>query len=201
MFITFEGAEGGGKTTQAKLLKEYLEANGKKVVLTREPGGTELAEKLRSILLNDKEIKDSVTELLIVTAGRRDHLENFIKPHLKEGFIVICDRFIDSSFAYQGFGKGLDFTTIQTIHQIALGDFKPDITILIDIESEMAIERIKKGRAGNNHYDYKGLEFHKKIRNGFLKLAESNQDRFYVINGNEDIDVIHKKVLSYIVIK
>ena len=195
-FITFEGGEGVGKTTQIKLLKEHLEAHNHKVVVTREPGGTELAENIRDLVLNHSEITDPLTEFLLITAGRYDHVKNFIKPHLENNYFVLCDRFYDSSFVYQGVAKGLDTSVIKKIQKLVLQDFTPDLTFVLDIDPTIAQERLSS-RSNNSHYDNKEIEFHTNIRNSFLKLA---QDNLYmkVINANLATNEVFKDIITHI---
>jgi dTMP kinase len=181
-FITFEGMEGSGKSTQVNLLKEYLLSKGVEVITTREPGGTALAEQIRHLLLNDCGITDVMTEFLLLSAARRDHVENLIKPSLAQGKWVICDRFYDSSLVYQGMVKNLDQQVIEKITELTLGKFKPDITFLLDIEPQTALARLDKRRAASNHYDTKGIEFHAAIRQGFLSLSKQEPHRIKVIN-------------------
>jgi len=195
-FITFEGCEGSGKSTQAKLLESYFSKHNIFSLLTREPGGTALAEKLRSVLLSGDKITDPLTEFLILSAARRDHVENKIKPALKNNINVICDRFIDSSLAYQGYGKGLSLKKMEDIFDITIDDFTPDITFLIDIDPARALERIFKNRANEqNHYDKMDLAFHSKIRYGFLELANRNQSRIHVLDGSKEPEIIHEEIL------
>lgn len=199
-FITFEGCEGSGKSTQVKLLKEYLEKLGQKVLLTREPGGTELAEEIRKVILSGKKIDDPLTEFLLISAARRDHVMNKIKPALAEGSFVICDRFFDSSLAYQGFAKGLDTDLMSAIVNLTIANFQPDITFLIDIEPEIALERIQKFRSDdNNHYDQMGVDFHNKIRNGFLEVAKQNPKRVVVINGSKSQEEVSSSIKNYFI--
>jgi dTMP kinase len=196
-FITFEGCEGSGKSTQAKLLKHNLELLGHKVILTREPGGTPLAEKLREILLSGEKIDDTLTEFLLITTARRDHIMQKIKPHLDEGYIVICDRFYHSSLVYQGIAGGLNIESMTKIINLTIDAIKPDITFLIDIDPELAIKRIKEHRKeALNHYDKMGLEFHKKIRDGFLAIAEMEKTNFVTVNGNNTQKKIGEEILS-----
>lgn len=195
MFITFEGIEGSGKTTQAKALAKYLKLNGTNIVLTREPGGTSLAEKIRQLILDGQGINDPLTELMLLTAARRDHVENLIKPALFKGSIVICDRFIDSTIAYQGYGKGLDIDKIVKIHEIALGAFKPDLTFLIDVDPKIALSRIKAGRE-TNHYDNREIDFHTTIRNAFLDCAQNDPKRFCIIDGNNTHDETSSTIIK-----
>jgi dTMP kinase len=195
-FITFEGCEGSGKSTQAKLLKEHLERLGHKVILTREPGGTELAEEIRKVILSGNKIEDTLTEFLLISAARRDHVLNKIKPALADGSFVICDRFFDSSLAYQGFARGLDLELMQSIKTLTIDGFQPDITFLIDIEPSLALERIQKFRSDNNHYDAMGINFHNSVRNGFLELAEQNPNRICVIDGNKSQEEVFETIIN-----
>ena len=195
MFITFEGIEGSGKSTQSKKLYEFLCSKNLQVILTREPGGTLAGEKIRAILL-DEEIEklDAKTELLLNFAARLEHVEKLIKPALRDGKIVICDRFFDSSFAYQGSAFGLDFAEIEQIKNFAIGDFAPDITFLIDAKVETTFERIKN-RSDNNRYEKLGFDFHQKVRDGFLQLAQKNS-RIKIINGENSADKIFQLILK-----
>lgn len=195
MFISFEGGEGSGKSTQAKLLAEFLQAQGKEVVLTREPGGTETAEAIRSVLLSGKHINDPLTEMLLLSAARRDHVENLIKPALALGKVVISDRFFDSSIIYQSYVKGLDITVLHELIKISIGNFIPDMTFLIDIDVEIGLARIANTRGSQvNHYDNQALEFHQKIRSGFIDLAHQNPQRIMIIDGGQDIEEVSKSV-------
>lgn len=193
MFISFEGGDGSGKSTQAKLLKAHFESIGKQVILTREPGGTDLAEKLRSIVLSDKGIMDPIIELLVISAARRDHVENLIKPALTEGKIVISDRFFDSSFVYQGYLKGLALSKIEEITKAAIGDFAPQITFLLDLNSKVAIKRVGL-RKNINFYDAQSIEGFDKIRNGFLELATRYNERIKIIDAAVDEEIIAQQI-------
>jgi dTMP kinase len=196
MFITFEGGEGSGKSTQAKLIAEHLIKSGKKVVLTREPGGTELAEKIRNLLLGSSEINDPMTELLLLTAARKNHIQNLIMPALNDGKIVISDRFLDSTLVYQGYVKKLEIQKIMTISKAAFDEFMPDITFLIDIDPQVGKDRIAKNRNETNHYDKKNLEFHESIRKAYLEIANLNSKRIKVIDGSLTLEQVTKNILS-----
>ena len=184
--ITFEGIEGSGKSTQSKKLYEFLLAAKLNAILTREPGGTKASEKIREILIDD-EIKklEAKTELFLNFAARLEHVEKLIKPALAENKIVISDRFFDSTFAYQGSAFGLDSKLIDEVKKMTIGDFAPDITFLIDVPVEHAFARIQN-RESNNRYEKLGLDFHQKVRNGFLKLASENQ-RIVLIDGTKSL--------------
>jgi len=176
VFIVFEGIEGAGKTTQAKNLYEYLNSIGKKSILTREPGGTKTGKKIREILLSDTdEMFPPKAELFLYEADRNFHIHNVIKPNLEKGINVICDRYIYSSLAYQGYARGLDINLIKTLNDIATDGVYPDIVFLIDIPVEVSLQRLgnKKDRI-----EKEGIDFHKRLRNGFLKIAEENKELF-----------------------
>ena len=200
MFITFEGLDGSGKSTQCKKLVSALESKGHRVVLTREPGGTALAEKIRNLLLENDGVSDPLTEYLLFTAARVDHINKVIKPALEGGKIVICDRFYDSSVIYQGVLKGLDLAVMESVYNTAIGDFKPDLTIFIDITPELAIERSSKRVGTENHYDNIRLEKLAKMREGYLNLCQRAKDVLVRIDGdgaeNEVFDRIYAIVLK-----
>ncbi len=195
-FITFEGIEGAGKSTQAKLLAEYLEKENKKVKLTREPGGTELGKEIRKILLTPTEEKfPPVAELFLYEADRNIHIHNVIKPFKEKGYYVISDRFIDSTLAYQGYARGLDIDLIKELNSIAIENILPDITFLIDIPVEEGLSRIKKIR-NMDRIEQENIDFHKRLREGFLKIAEDNPERVVVINGTQKPDQIFKQIIT-----
>ncbi len=196
IFITFEGIEGAGKSTQAKKLYEYLKEKNHPVVLTREPGGTNTGKKIRQILLTPtEEIFPPYAELFLYEADRSFHVENVIKPHLQKDHIVICDRFIDSTLAYQGFARGLDKNIIKQLNDIASEGIKPDITFLIDVPVEEGLKRIKEKR-GFDRIEQETIEFHKKLREGFLKIAQEEKNRIVVINGVGDSEEIFNRILK-----
>lgn len=194
MFITLEGGEGCGKSTQAKLLKKYLEGKGKKVALTREPGGTIFAEKLREVLLSGEGVFDPLTEFLILSAARRDHVINFIKPNLKDGGVVISDRFVDSSFVYQGYLKGLSIDVIECITKLSIDDFMPDITLFLNLDPKVSLKRVEENRQVQNYYDKKDIEFHIKINDSFLDLANKYSDRIKVIDASGSQEEVFNRI-------
>ena len=195
MFITFEGIEGCGKTTQAKLLYQWLIDRGKETILTREPGGTPSAEELREFILREREEDfPPFSELCLYIAARGFHVENLIRPALKEGSFVICDRFSDSTLAYQGFGRGLDVDLIEKMNEEATGGLKPNLTFLIDLPVEVAFERLKGKK--KDRLEMESLEFHRKVREGFLKIAEKEKDRVVVIDGRKSVDEIFNEVVK-----
>jgi dTMP kinase len=197
MFISFEGIEGCGKSTQAKKLHEFFLSEKKDAILTREPGGTPAGEKIRSILI-DEAIKklEAKTEIFLNFASRLEHVEKLIKPALEAKKIVISDRFFDSTYAYQGDAFGVDKKLIDEVRKITISDFEPDITFLIDVPLEVAFKRIE-GRKDNNRYEKLGMAFHKKVRDGFLNLAKKNP-RIKVIDGTKNPQEIFTEILSLI---
>ena len=186
-FITFEGCDFSGKSTQIKLLKQYFEINKKKVFLTREPGGTKFAEKVRSLLLSDKEILDPIIEYLLLSAARRDHVNHLIKKKMGQGCYVLSDRFYDSSLCYQGCYKNLDNAVLEVIRYITIDIFQPDLTFLIDISENEILKRASKKREGGNFYDIKSQKFYRIIRQGYLAIANNNPKRVVIIDGNQNI--------------
>lgn len=199
MFISFEGIDFSGKSTQIDLLKNYLTGKGNKVEIIREPGGTEISEKVRTVLL-DKENSNMYweTEFLLFSASRAQLVREKIRPYLKDRIYVISDRFHDSSTAYQGFGRGIPIQVILNIHKLAIGDTIPDITFFIDIPVEVAQQRSRKKISKNlDRIERSEDEFYEKVRNGYLQLADTEK-RFRIINGMEDINVIHRKIINEI---
>ena len=192
MFITIEGPEGSGKSSVTKKVSERLEKEGYKVVLTREPGGTPIAEQIREVILNKENTKmDKVTEALLYAAARRQHLVEKVWPLTKEGAIVISDRFLDSSLAYQGGARNLGIDYILALNQYATEGYMPDLTLLFDIEPELGLARIaaNKGREVNR-LDLEKIEFHKEVRKTFLGLADRFKDRFVVLDASKTFDEV-----------
>jgi dTMP kinase len=199
MFITFEGIDFCGKSTQVELLKNYLIKKKKLVEIIREPGGTEISEKVREVLLDKKHYHMFIeTEIFLFSASRAQLVREKIRPYLKQGIYVISDRFHDSTTAYQGFGRGIDIATVNHINNLAIGKTIPDLTFIIDIPVKVADER--KRKMDNNDLDRIEISdsgFYEKVRKGYLNLAESNK-RFKVIDGTKSIEKIHKKIISEI---
>ena len=195
MCITFEGIEGCGKSTQAKLLCQWLIDRGKEVVLTREPGGTPAAEELREFILKEREEAfPPFSELALYIAARGFHVENLIKPSLKEGAVVICDRFSDSTLAYQGYGRGLDIELIKRMDREATGGLRPDITFLLDLPVEKAFERIKAKK--KDRLELEDLNFHRRVREGFLEIAKEEKERVVLIDGDRPIEEVFSQILK-----
>ncbi|MCL6494150.1 MAG: dTMP kinase [Ignavibacterium sp.] len=199
MFITFEGIDFCGKSTQVELLKNYFERKGKSVQVIREPGGTEISEKIRDILLDKKNNKMFMeTELLLFSASRAQLVREKINPFIKQGEIVISDRFHDSSTAYQGYGRGLPIDSVLNVHKLAIAERIPDITFIIDIPVEVAVKRkSEKTHQELDRIEVSSNDFFEKVRNGYLTLAK-NEKRFRVIDGTQSIENIHKLIINYI---
>ena len=195
MFITFEGADGCGKTTQIKLIDKYLRSKGYKTLLTREPGSKGLGEKIREILLNYEGEVSSRCESFLFLADRAQHVDCIIKPALQEGTIVLCDRHTDSTVAYQGYGRGLDIEEIKKLNALATGGLKPDLTIVFDVDIETSQARVGKNK---DRMESAGVEFFKRVRAGFLEIAKKEPGRVKVINSSDTIENIHKKVVELI---
>ena len=195
LFITFEGADGCGKTTQIELLNKYLQEKGFKTLVTREPGAKGLGEKLREILLNyDGEVSPTCESFLFL-ADRAQHVDCIIKPALKNGIIVLCDRHTDSTVAYQGYGRKLDIEQIKKLNNIAVGGLKPDLTIVFDIDIETSMQRVGSTK---DRMESAGIEFFKRVREGFLTIAENEPERVKVINSADTIENIHKQVIKLV---
>ena len=195
LFITFEGADGCGKTTQIELLNKYLQEKGIKTLLTREPGAKGLGVKLREILLNYEGEVSPKAESFLFLADRAQHIDCIIKPAVKQGTIVLCDRHTDSTVAYQGYGRGLDLEQIHFLNNIATGGMKPDLTIVFDIDIETSMSRV-----GNNkdRMESAGIDFFNRVRAGYLEIAKNEPKRVKVINASDTIDNIHKRVLELV---
>ena len=195
LFITFEGADGCGKTTQIELLNEYMIKKGYKTLLTREPGAKGLGVKLREILLNyDGEVSPNCESFLFL-ADRAQHIDCIIKPAMKEGKIILCDRHTDSTVAYQGYGRGLDLGRINMLNEIATSGLKPDLTIVFDIDVETSMQRVGKEK---DRMESAGVEFFNKVRQGYLEIAKNEPQRVKVISSSDTIENIHKKVVELI---
>lgn len=195
IFITFEGADGCGKTTQIELIKKYLDENNIENVLTREPGGSDLGLELRKILLHYDKPVSNIAELFLYLADRAQHTEYTIKPLLDEKKVVLCDRYIDSTVAYQGYARKGDINKIIKLNDLVTNSLKPDLTIVFDIDSNIAQSRLKGEK---DRLEKEGLEFHKALRQGYLELAKNNPERIKVINADDVIENIHKKCIELI---
>lgn len=196
-FITFEGGEGVGKSTQIDRLAERLRAAGREVVVTREPGGTELGRAIRSLLLDPSGHVTARAEALLYAADRAHHVETVIQPALAAGKVVICDRYADSTFAYQGAGRSLDAERVRQIMGFAVGGRWPDLTILLDADPRIALARAR-GEGSGDRIEAEGLAFHDAVRRGFLALAAAEPQRFAVIDASASLDEIESRVAAVV---
>ncbi len=194
MLITFEGIEGSGKTTQADLLYTYLQKKGCNVIKTREPGGTGLGEALRDVLLRKEMRVSSLAELLVFMAVRAQHMEEVISPAMAEGKIVLCDRFVDATYAYQGYGRSIDLGIIETFNRLVTKGVRPNLTILLDCDVDLAFKRKAAANQHMDRFERESLSFHRKIREAYLKLAEEDTKRFFVIEPGVDIESAHSTI-------
>ena len=198
-FITFEGGEGCGKSTQIRILAERLRAAGKDVLLTREPGGTELAEKIRALVREESADPPNFrAETLLFLASRAQVVENVIRPALAAGTWVLCDRFADSTFAYQGYGRGLDLDEIKRINSFATGGLVPDRTVLLDVSPEVSAKRMRAREVATNtdadRMEKAGDDFHARLKRGFLELAAAEPERFAVISADGGVEEVGEAV-------
>jgi len=199
-FITFEGPEGSGKSTQIRLLQEKLAAEGLQVLCTREPGGTATGEQIRNLLQHDAagEPLSERAELLLFTASRAQLMDHVILPAIGKGDWVLCDRFIDSTMAYQGYARGMDISTLDSINNFAIGGRKPDLTILLDLEVEAGFQRLENRYAdsdeSHDRFEREARDFHHKVRDGYHQLAAREPNRFVIINSNRPIEIVSADV-------
>ena len=201
LFVTFEGIEGSGKSYQSRKLYKNLKKKNISVILTREPGGTKSAEKIRRVILDDyfhhdsKEKFNKNTDTLLYLAARNEHIENKIKPAISKKKIVICDRFVDSTLAYQVYGKGVNKKLVNSVHKYILGNIKPDLTFILKVKISKALQRLKN-RKRKNRYDKFSKNFYIKVQNAFLNIARKNQKRYFVLDNSKDSNVIEKIILK-----
>jgi dTMP kinase len=205
MFITFEGIEGSGKTTQIELLVPVLQAKGYDCVLTREPGATEIGNKIRAILLDAAHTSMiPLTELLLYEADRTQHVHEVIKPALAEKKVVVSDRFFDATTVYQGYARGFDMDLIQQIHHMVLGGLKPDLTLILDLPVHEGLERAwqrinsRSGGLPEDRFEKEALAFHEKVRQGYLTLASEEPQRFRLIDASRDEQAMHKEITAIV---
>ena len=196
-FITFEGGEGTGKSTQAKLLFSSIKNTSEKVILTREPGGTNIAEEIRKIIVKNNYNLNKVSELLLIYAARNEHLKDTIIPSLDKGHVILCDRFLDSTFVYQVQGKKIDTKIFEYFNKLIIKNYKPEITFIIDIDPIIGIERSLKLNKKETKYEKLPLSFHEKVRKDFITLSKKDE-RFKLIDGNKSIMEIHKEIIMTI---
>ena len=195
LFITFEGADGCGKTTQIGLVKKYLSEKNINTITTLEPGGSDIGKQLRQILLHYDGFVSSRAEMFLFLADRSQHIDTVIKKNVDEGVVVLCDRHTDSTIAYQGYGKGEDIEQIEFLNKIATDNFKPDLTFVFDVDSLVAQKRVGDNK---DRLEAQGLEFHKKVRFGYLELAKKYPQRIKVIDANKTIEEVFEQVKKYI---
>lgn len=205
VFITLEGIEGSGKTTQTSRLVAFMEEMGYECVVTREPGGTLIGKKIRAILLDPENAGlDPLAELLLYAADRAQHIRKVIKPALAEGKAVICDRFADATTVYQGFARGLDLDLIMRIHRIVLNELAPDLTLLFDVTAQTGLARARGAIANGDRdhdesrFENEALAFHERVRNGYLKLARKEPDRFHIIDAGRNADEVTQQMLHIV---
>jgi len=199
VFITFEGGEGTGKSTQLELLARWYEASGREVVRTREPGGTVLAEAVRAILLDPAQNPDGLSELFLLEAARHDHVEHVVRPAMMRGAVVLSDRFADSSTVYQGHVRGLGAAMVRQLNALTTGGLEPDMTLVLDMDPELALTRARDrnadGDGSESRLDDEPMVFHRKIREAFLRLAEAAPDRIRVVDASGDAEAVFRRVL------
>lgn len=185
-FVTFEGGEGSGKSSQIARLTQTLREHGIDPLVTREPGGTPLAESIRALLLESGSPPTALAEALLMEAARADLVARVIRPALEAGRVVLCDRYADSTLAYQGGGRGIDAATLERLNQLATGGLEPDLTILLDLEVETGIRRRESNSGTTNRLDREPLEFHRRVRERYLDLAQGHPGRWVILDGTED---------------
>ena len=201
-FITFEGGEGSGKTTLIELLIKDLEKRGIKTFKTREPGGSKISEEIRNIILNKENTEmDYKTEALLYASSRRQHLVEIVTPAIEKGYLVICDRYLDSSLAYQGYARGLGIDEVYNINLYATSGILPDLTILIDQDPRIGLARIKNNQRDTNRLDVEKINFHDKVRAGYLEVAKKFPKRIKTINGERPLEEVYQDVLKEVLEK
>lgn len=203
LFITFEGIEGCGKTTQIRLLEDFLKLRSHDVVLTREPGGTRIGDQIRKILLSvENKGMFPVAELFLYAAARNQHVEEVIRPALKEGKIVLCDRFADATTAYQGAARRIGRDVLTEVHKIATSGMSPDLTILMDLPAEAGLKRAwerneKEKLAGKeDRFEQEAVDFHERVRAGYLAIAREEPFRMKIVNAEEPVDSVHQRIVQ-----
>ncbi|MFJ7978599.1 dTMP kinase [Peribacillus sp. JNUCC 23] len=201
IFITFEGPEGAGKTTVLHKLGEVLADVGYQMVITREPGGIPISEQIREVILNkDNTVMDGRTEALLYAAARRQHLVEKVMPALDRGVIVLCDRFIDSSLAYQGYARGLSIDEVYKMNQFAIAGVMPDLTIYFDIDPDLGLQRVHSNQEREvNRLDMEELQFHEKVREGYQIIMERFRERFYVVDAAQPLDIVVDKTMRKVI--
>lgn len=196
-FITLEGGEGAGKSTHTQTIKNFLASKGIDLVLTREPGGSDGGERIRPLLVQGTAGQwDALTEYLLFSAARRDHIERLLKPALSSGKWVLCDRFYDSSVAYQGYGGGVSLSFLETVYREIAGHFEPDLTFLFDLPPEIGLSRARSRNDQETRFEEKEIAFHERLRRGFLEITKGSPSRFEIIRAEDPKDVIAERILQ-----
>ncbi|MFF3924354.1 dTMP kinase [Paenibacillus lactis] len=200
LFITLEGGDGSGKTTMIGRLAAYMQGRSIPYLITREPGGIEIAEKIRSIILDPQHTSmDARTEALLYAAARRQHLVEKVEPALREGVTVLCDRFVDSSLVYQGYARGLGMEEVWSINRFAVEGRMPDLTLLFDIEPEIGMSRIEaNAEREKNRLDMESMAFHGKVREGYMLVAENNKERIRIVDASKTPDQVEREMIKYV---
>ncbi|MGI6501504.1 MAG: dTMP kinase [Anaerostipes sp.] len=194
LFITMEGPDGAGKSTQIDLLRDYLLEKGYDIIVCREPGGTEISESIRQIILNKDYTKmGNMTELLLYAAARAQLVEEVIRPAIEEGKVVICDRFLESSVVYQGIARGMGIELVYKVNEYAIGDMMPDLTVMIDLDAEEGIQR-KKNQTELDRMERESIEFHEKVVDGYRSLLNQGLDRIKKVDGMQPVDAIQTRI-------
>lgn len=195
LFITLEGPDGGGKTTQAQKLVDWFRLYGREVVLTREPGGTDAAERIRELVLDPAYAISAQTETLLHLAARADHVDKVIRPALAEGKVVLCDRFSDSTLVYQGILRHMDLVQLRKLNDFSTGGLRPDVTLLLDGDPRVLLKR-RNDRGVVDKFELQGLEFHDAVRAGYLQLAKEEPDRILVVDATRDPEVVMEEIIK-----
>lgn len=199
IFITFEGTEGSGKTTLIEQVAKHYKELGLTVITTREPGGSKIAEDIRNVILDVNNTNmDSITEALLYAASRRQHLCEKVIPNLEEGHIVLCDRFIDSSLAYQGYARGLGIEKVYQVNQFATNGLLPDVTIYVNVHPEVGLARIKSNNREENRLDLEKIDFHKKVYEGYYQVSQMFKERFKVVDGEKSREQVYAETIAII---
>ena len=200
MFITFEGIEGSGKSTQLQRVASFLRERGRKVVTTKEPGGTEIANRIRAIVLDSKNEIDPIAEVLLFAASRRQHTVEVIRPAAERGEVVLCDRYTDSTLAYQGFGRLLNLDQLRTLNRWATGDLDPDLTLIFDLPEQVGLSRaVRRNSAAvddEGRFEAEDLRFHRRVREGYLSLATAEPRRYAIVDANGTIDQVFERTMK-----
>ena len=198
LFITFEGVEGAGKTTNIEYIADIIKASGQEYVLTREPGGTVLGEKVRELLISkDLPEMHQDTELLLMFAARAEHVQKVILPALKKGVWVLCDRFTDASYAYQGAGRGINSNSIQVLENLVQGSLRPDITFLFDLSAEVGLSRAQS-RGETDRFEQQHIDFFNRVREEYLNIAKQDVNRFRIVNAEHELATVQKQIDGYL---